>query len=179
MKVITANPIILNKKPISSRDKYVGVGGDVQKYDFLNSNNAIEKDYIDNDQFLPAEGDKYAKFDELPSFSNAGGVKRAVKRRREIKDRKLAMKEERTASKADARRAKADAKLGQAQAQKEAAVALGKQDDSAAIAALAQSGSKSSKSKKGLSTGAIIGISVGALALIGVVGYMIYKNKKK
>ena len=151
---------------------------------------------IDNEcpgNYSNAFGDKYATFMNLPSFknadgeySNAGGLfkgtvldkkERARRRgRREARqDERQARRTERTMSTAEARRVKAGAKATTAEGQKLAAESLGKESQS--DIALAKAISSNPSEKKGLSTGAIVGIVIGSLALIGTVAYFVIKSK--
>jgi hypothetical protein len=84
----------------------------------------------------------------------------------------------RTQSKADARVSKAGAKQTSAEAQRTAAESLGK--DSQADVELARAIATSPvQQKKGLSTGAIVGITLGGLAVVGLITYFVIKSKNK
>jgi hypothetical protein len=147
--------------------------------------------------YLNAQGDPYASFMNLPSFSKAdgdyseargrGGLfsgtildKKERARRRARKesrqDERQLRRTERTMSKSDARKTKAGAKATTAEGQRLAAESLGKesQSDVALAQALAQ---KPAETKKGLSTGAKVGIALGVLAVLGVGVYLVMKNK--
>jgi hypothetical protein len=176
MKITTSVPVVVNRNPTPS-ELYSMAGGDVIQLVAAGSMPNVV-DSLDRDNFYPAEGDKYAKFDELPSFkephSNALGFRSKSERKNMRADRQN-RRNLRTQSKADARLTKAGAKQTQADAQKEGAIALGKEDKGA----IALAGTLSKKgAKKGMSTGAKIAIGVGAAAVLGVVGYLIYKKVK-
>lgn len=106
-------------------------------------------------------------------------------RRRALREKKQMQRQERrnirTSSTAEARQLKAQAKLGASEANKE--MAKGLQDQSGDIALANALASKSAETptteKKGLSTPVKIGIGVVALAVVGVVGYMLYKKSQK
>lgn len=180
MKITTSVPVVVNKNP-SPSELYSLAGGDVIEFQAAGSMPTVY-DSLDRDNFYPADGkkDKYAKFDELPSFnephSNVLGFRSSSERKKMRADRQN-RRNLRTQSKAEARLTKAGAKQTQADAQKEAATSLGK-DDKGAIA-LAGALSKKGAKKKGLSTGAKWGIGIGAALVLGVAGYLIYKKMKK
>lgn len=83
----------------------------------------------------------------------------------------------RTQSRADARVSKAGAKQTSAEAQRTAAESLGK--DSQADVELARAIATKPEEKKGLSTGAIVGITLGGLAVVGLITYFVIKSKNK
>lgn len=126
-------------------------------------------------------------------FNNASGRFRKERaRRRKLREEKQQQRQDRrnlrTSSKAEARQiratakqTKAEAKIGEADAKKEMAKGLQDQSGDIALAnALASKPAETpSAEKKGLSTGAKIGIGVGVLAVLGVVGYMLYKKSQK
>lgn len=181
MKVITANPVYINRDKISNASKYIPADG-ITKYI---SPSAMETahDAVDEDNFYPADGliDGDSMDGEDLSFScgmsNASGKSRR-KRRQENQDRRLAMREERTSSKADTRKTKAQSKLEKSIADQKMAESLGKtvQSDVALADAL---GKTAPKTKKGMSTGAKVGIAIGVVVVLGAVGYFIYKARKK
>lgn len=118
-------------------------------------------------------------------YFNAGGIRAGLKKvgnaRRARKAEKLKIKKIKAQGKADLRAGKGAAKVGkadaakvQAAAQKEAAKGLSKPAPGIKMPALPKD-----TPDKGMSTGAIVGIVAGALVIVGVGGYLIYKATKK
>ena len=109
-----------------------------------------------------ADGSAPAEYETL---SYAGGVKKAVKKRRR---KSGLLSNYQKNQKARQKQRAADSK-----------------NNAAAIAAMKESSKQSfpkldplpQEKKSGLSTGAIIGISLGGLALLGVIGYFALKKK--
>lgn len=130
------------------------------------------------------ESDLYNSADG--GYFNAGGIRAAIQKgaaaKRKRKDEKLAIKKIKAQGKANLRSSKGQAKVQkqtaantQAKAQIKAAEGLAK-----AGPAIKLPSDKAPSAPKGMSTGAIIGIAVGAAALLGAGIYFIVKaNKKK
>jgi hypothetical protein len=181
MKVITANPVYINKNKASDSSKYIPADGIIEY--ISPSAMTTARNAVDEDNFYPADGlvDGDSMDGEDLMFacgmSNASGKSRR-KRRQETQDRRLAMRESRTSSKADTRKTKAQSKLEKSIADQKMADSLGK--TVAGDVALADAlGKTAPKTKKGMSTGAKIGIALGVLAVLGAVGYFVYKAAKK
>jgi len=103
-------------------------------------------------------------------------IKTRQQRKQQRQDARLERKSIKTQSKADTRTTKATAKQTGAEAQRVAAQSLSQ--DSQSDIALAKALAPQPEQKKGLSTGQIVGIAIGSLALIGIVGYFVIKSKK-
>lgn len=186
--------------------EFLNADGEVINYEVLDAISPLKGNPRENVDFSAASGkscasgDLYEKFDTLPSWSNfesddfseargrrtKGTVfdkeERARRRgRREARrDARQQRKSQRTSSKAEARTARAQAKLGQAEAQKSAAQSLtDKSADIALAGALGQvgAGQAGAGQQTGLSRGAKIGLIVGGIAVLGLVGFLIYKSK--
>lgn len=140
----------------------------VLQYDVVSAINPIDKNYWE-DTYLSANGmnDLDGEYSE-EGYSEVGGLKRASKKFRENQKKRQARRDIRT-----------QAKLLDAQGRKAVSESLGKDTKSDVLMAKALANtSKTSPDKKGLSNGAKIGIVVGSLAVLGVIGYFIYKKSK-
>ncbi len=133
----------------------------IVNYEVLTASNAIKDNYFDQDDFYPADGTE---------FSNAIGNRKARASRRAERRKRgfLGLKD------------RARRKQTEADAQLAAAKSIGK--ESKADVALAKSlgtlgGSRKPAPKKGLSTIALVGIGVGALALVGLTIFLIKRKK--
>lgn len=133
-----------------------------------NKYNVIEED---PSSFFDAENG-----DETADFSEAGGLKRMFKHRRKIQNTRQKRRNLQAKTKGQARIQRTSAKQTQAQSQRDAARAMGNQDDSAMANALAANAqAPEAKSNKGL----IIGVSIaGVLIIGGIIAFVIYKKKK-
>ncbi len=146
---------------------------DNTEFDFINEvgGDGESFDFADGTEFDYAEGDA---FDYADGYSNVFGA-RARGRRRSRRKARQRRRNLRLKSKAREREL-------QAQAQIEAAKSLGKESQSDIELAKALSAPSPDSSrvedKKGLSTGAKIGIGVGIVAVIGVIGFIVYKRMK-
>lgn len=131
--------------------------------------NVIEED---PSSFFDAENGE-----KSTDFSEAGGLKRMFKHRRKIQNQRQKRRNLQAKTKGQARIQRTSAKQTQAQSQRDAAAAMGKQDDSAMANALAANApAAEGKSNKGL----IIGVSIaGVLIIGGIIAFVIYKKKKK
>jgi hypothetical protein len=147
--------------------------------------------------YSSALGDKYATFMDLPSFknadgdySNAGGLLRKFKKatkgsildkneRARRRGRREARQDERQARKTERVMSKSQARTTKADAQKLASESLGKESQSDIALAQALSQPVKPVEKKGLSTGAIVGITLGGLAVVGIITYFVIKSKNK
>lgn len=108
-------------------------------------------------------------------FSDASGLFSGMRKRRK---QRQARRDLRVKSKAQARLYRNKAKIEQAKAQQIAAQSMGKTEGDVALAQAIASGEKSGKSKKGLSTGAKVGIGLAVLAVLGVATYFIINSRK-
>lgn len=174
-------------KPSELGNEFMNIDGDVLNYEVANGLQNIGGKYIENGlpvndmSFADGTGeDEFYNADGEDEYYNAGGL---LKNFRKNQAKRQARRDLRTKSKAELRSAKgqakmtkADAKVGLAEAQKKSAEALGKgtEGDIAMANALANKPAE----KTGLSTGAKVGIAVGVVAVLGVVGYFIYKKMK-
>lgn len=133
-----------------------------------NKYNVIEED---PSSFFDAENGE--KSDD---FSEAGGLKRMFRHRRKIQKQRQKRRDLQAKTKGQARIQRTSAKQTQAQSQRDAARAMGNQDDSAMANALAANApAPEAKSNKGL----IIGVSIaGVLIIGGIIAFVIYKKKK-
>lgn len=134
-----------------------------------NKYNVIEED---PSSFFDAENGETSD-----DFSEAGGLKRMFKHRRKIQKQRQKRRDIQAKTKGQARIQRTAAKQTQAQSQRDAARAMGNQDDSAMAAALAANApAAETKSNKGL----IIGASIaGVLVIGGIIAFVIYKKKHK
>jgi hypothetical protein len=203
MDVLTRNPIVIQGDVMSNADN------GVVNYSAQLALSPVRNNPLDDDNFYPADGDSdyYNLSDEfeftdidnsaeafdfasgeddyynlLSRKERRGNRKRRQKRRQQRQDARLKRKELRTQSKADARRGRVDAKKMQAESQRLAAQNFGKesQSDIELAKALQTPGSTARTTEsKGLSTGAIIGIALGGLALLGLGVYFVMKSKNK
>jgi hypothetical protein len=140
----------------------------VLKYDVLSAINPIDKNYFE-DTYLSAEGESDLDGEySAEGYSNAGGLKRLSKNFRANQQKRQARRDTRT-----------QAKLLDAQGRKAVSENLGKDKKSDILMAKALANtSKTPALKPGLSNTAKIAIAVGSLAVLGVVGYFIYKKTK-
>lgn len=129
------------------------------------------KKYNVEEGFMNAEA-------EIDDYFNAIGDGRLRRNMEKKSKQRQDRRNERTQSKADARRTRTQSKIELAKAQQESAKAsqLGVQADVAMAKAL---GKNQPKEEKGLSTGAKVGIAVGVVAVLGIVGFIVYKKMKK
>ena len=132
--------------------------------------NVIEED---PSSFFDAEN-----AEDSNEFSEAGGIKRMVKQRRKIQNQKQKRRDGKSRDTGIAKKQRTGAKQTQALSQRDAAKAMGNQDDSAMANALAANsiapeGVKSNKKM-------IIGLSItGVLIIGGIIAFVIYKKRKK
>jgi hypothetical protein len=167
-------------------------GSDYQSIEFSDTKGSIKYDELgdvsglialDDDNFYGANGRRNTRSRSRKGNarssgrSNArrgslggflGGVGEEIKLGREARrERRLARVEGRQAR-----------KMTEAQAQVETARAMGKGTEAELEIAKTLGATAQAQQKKGLSTGAIIGITIGALAVIGVIAYFVIKKKK-
>ena len=137
------------------------------EYDAQLALSPVKGNPFDEDNFYPADGEHL----------NASGIfnRKERERRRKLREKR---KSDRQANRNIMAKSKADARTTQANAGKLAAESLGKESKSDIELAKALSSSGSKQPKK-LSTGAKIGITVSVVAVLGVVGYFIYRAAKK
>ncbi len=111
-------------------------------------------------------------------YSEAGGLFSGMRKRMQARQ---AARAKRKQTRANAQTLKAKAKNLSAKAQIEAAKAaqLGVSADTATANALANANQPETTQTTGMSTGVKIGIVVGALAIVGVIIFIVVKRKKK
>lgn len=164
------------KKNFVDYDNFYPAEGEIGdgEFDFVNEvgGDGESFDFADGTEFDYAEGDA---FDYADGYSNVFGA-RARSRRRARRKARQKRKLIRTRSKAREREL-------QAQAQLVASKNLGKESQSdvelaRALATPSPDAQRLSDDKKGLSTGAKIGIGLGIVAVLGVIGFVVYKKMK-
>lgn len=187
----------MNYKNTNLGDKFCNIGGEVINYEVANGLQNIGGNYREN--LMNADGNGMGEFETTlastenlvddnyygangdDEYYNAGGL--FSNYRKQQKERQ-SRRTERSKSRNDARKTRgeaskmrAEAKQGQSLAQIESAKSLGKgvEGDIAMANALA---SKTPEST-GMSTGAKVGIAIGVVAVLGLVGFVIYKKMKK
>jgi hypothetical protein len=142
----------------------------IMDLEFMTGQSDVGSNFIEN------RLDNGNVFNEEMQYNASGGLFAGFRERRKEKQAQNRIKQQ---SKADARKDKAQAKLMAAKAQVEQAKALGKSGagDAALADALAKSTPMAEEAPKSSKTPLIIGIS--AVALLGIVGFVIYKSKHK
>ena len=116
------------------------------------------------------------------SYTPIGMAKNAIDRRN-TPDR-VEERDSRRKARVEARMSKKTAKTDEIKSRNELTKSMAQPDNTAQILASLQDPAAGTRSttetgaKKGLSTGAIIGIAVGSLALLGLAAYLILKKKK-
>lgn len=164
-------------------------GGDYQALDFIDEKGSIKYNdlggydnliALQDDNYYGVNGEEHSNFLPLlaaPLSQTRTGQKmtkgtfldkKVIAERRDARNKRRQTRVEGRQSK----------KLTEAQAQLEASKALGKGAEADAQIAKALVGEDEKNKKKGLSTGAIIGISIGALAVIGLITFFIIKKRK-
>lgn len=167
------------------------LSGEVINYDIIPAINKVTNNPFDDDNFYPACGCSSAEGEESSfdadsnfdaesgadgEFSEASGLFKNFHKNQKIRQKR---RDEKQKSKAQARVLKSKAKLGLADAQKTAAKSLqDKSGDIEMAEALAKS-APAAEEKTGMSTGLKIGIGVGIVAVLGVIGFVVYKKMKK
>jgi hypothetical protein len=155
----------------------------VEVFDVLYGMNPMTSNHLDADNFYPADGGCGCGCGggcgENHSLALGGLIpsRAELKKRREARSRR---KDIRTQSKAAKRVAVGDSKRLGAEAQKQIAATLGQ--DTASDVEMAKAlanATKGGSSAGGLSTGAKVGIAVGAIALLSLTAFLIYKKTKK
>ena len=155
-------------------------------YDYYDS----DYDNLDGESFDYATGKKRKKkgkkkggtFEKVMSYTPIGMAKNAIDRRN-TPDR-VEERDSRRKARVEARMAKKGAKTDEIKSRNELTKSMAQPDNTAQILASLQDPAAGTRSatktdaKKGLSTGAIIGIAVGSLALLGLAAYLILKKKK-
>ena len=171
------------------KQPYREIGLPIEDLSFAEGNDNADGDEYDNadgDDFYNAGGDEFYDADG-DDYYNAGGLFARMKERRADKHKakmeKRAAKTEIKKARAqkivatgEAKKTKADAKVGLAEAQKLSAQAASKGTE--ADVAMANALAKGGDTKPGMSKGAIIGIVVGAVVILGVVGFLMYKKSQ-
>jgi hypothetical protein len=171
------------------KQPYRETGLPIEDLSFAEGNDNAKEDFYDadGDDYYDADGDEFYDAEgDADDYSNAGGFFARMKERRDDKhqakmekksaktDIKKARAEKKIAT-GEAKKTKADAKVGLADAQKLAAEAASK----GTTADIAMASALSTKpEEKGISKGAIIGIVVGAVVILGVVGFFMYKKSQ-
>ena len=155
-------------------------------------NDYYDSDYdnLDGESFDYATGKKRKKkgkkkdgtFEKVMSYTPIGMAKNAIDRRN-TPDR-VEERDSRRKARVEARMSKKTAKTDEIKSRNELTKSMAQPDNTAQILASLQDPAAGTRSttetgaKKGLSTGAIIGIAVGSLALLGLAAYLILKKKK-
>lgn len=164
--------------------------GEVQNLEVLNGLSNMNDNMIESypNDFDNEESMSFFEGDD--DFYNAKGSRKKRKneraRRRGLREKKQAQRQARRDKGAEARSqakiGRTKAKLTQADTQKEIASKLGVETESdKALAQAMLKGAETTPEKKGMSTGAKIGIAVGVVAILGIIGFVVYKkmNSKK
>lgn len=130
-------------------------------------------------QFDAETNDPTSSFDN-EMHSEAGGLKRMFKHRREIQKQRQKRRDLQARTKGQARIQRTSAKQTQAKSQVEQAKAMksSQKGDIALANALASSSPQDSASSTGMSMGAKIGIGAGIGITLLIVGVVIYKSMK-
>ena len=138
-----------------------------------NFNEDYSGEFWEGDNFNFADGGKSRR-----SRTTLGTIGENVFGKRTIfnADERARRRERRQARKDTRVQSRGQARSLQAQAQADIARSMGDQSGDIALANALKDSEKGGK-KKGLSTGAIVGIVIGGLAIVGVVAYLIMKNK--
>lgn len=140
--------------------------------DYTNSyNEDYPNEFWEGDDFNFADGNR-AKTTLNKIGKNVFGKKTIFNA-----DERARRRERRQARKDTRVGARSQKKILQAQAQSDVAKSLG--DQSGDIALAKALGTPQAEQKKGLSTGAIIGITLGGLALVGAIVYFAIKKNKE
>lgn len=149
---------------------FSNLDGEVTDYDVVTSINPVSKNYFDQDNFYPMNGEEQSNF--IPLLAAAATQTRAGQRL--VKGTALDKKER--AKRRERRQARKDM---QAKGQLIAAKGLAKssQGDAALLSALTPASAPADE-KKGLSLGAKIGIGVGIAAILGIGAYFLLRKKK-
>lgn len=178
---------------------FCNLDGEVQNLEVLNGQtnvaNNINEDYsndFDNeenmsfadggdDDFYNARGKRRKKRNRFGSGTILDKDERA--RRRTLRENRKAQRQTRrdlqTKSRTDARAGRTQAKLSQADTQAQLSRQMGVETESdKALAQAMLKGAETTPEKTGMSTGAKIGIAVGVLAVLGVIGFVVYKKMK-
>lgn len=122
-----------------------------------------------DDSYMNADGED----DEF--FNASANSQRRKDQRYRRREQRQKRRDERSKSSAEARLMKAEAKKGLSEAQKEAAKSMGADDSGALARSIAESGSGDKKMSKGMK----IGLIIGGVALLGIIGFVVYKKMKK
>jgi len=174
-------------KPSELGNEFMNIDGDVLNYEVANGLQNIGNNYIENGlpvndmSFADGSEDDFYSADGDDEFYNARGgffknFRKNQKKRQDRRDLRNKSKAELRSAKGQAKITKADAKVGLAEAQKESAKALGKGTEG--DIAMANAFANKPAEKTGMSTGVKVGIAVGVVAVLGIVGYFIYKKMK-
>lgn len=171
------------------KQPYRETGLPIEDLSFAEGNDNAKEDFYDadGDDYYDLDGDEFYDADgENDDYANAGGLARWRERRQEKHEARMAKKSAKTDIKkaraekkiasGEAKKTKADAKVGLAEAQKLSAEAASKGTE--ADIAMANALAKGGDTKPGMSKGAIIGIVVGVVVLLGVVGFVMYKKSQ-
>jgi hypothetical protein len=174
-------------KPSELGNEFMNIDGDVLNYEVANGLQNIGNRYVENGlpvndmSFADGGGDDFYSADGDDEFYNARGglfknFRKNQAKRQARRDLRNKSKAELRLAKGQAKMTKADAKVGLAEAQKKSAdaIAKGTEGDIAMANALASKPAE----KTGMSTGVKVGIAVGVVAVLGIVGYFIYKKMK-
>lgn len=122
----------------------------------------VKDNPVDRDNFYPASG----SYDALSQIKKSFIDPEERARRRARREKKRDLRQERRTIRTKGKAESKTAPFKESQADIEMAKAL-------------QTQSSDAETKKGLSTGAIIGIALGGLALLGLGVYFVMKSKNK
>lgn len=147
---------------------YSQLDGEVQHYDIMTGISNVCDNPNENGVLYPFDGEKM-------SYGIGDWWDKQKEKAEARKGKRDERKDTRTSSKAEARSTRSQAKLAQAEAQKEIAKSMSTPDP--ALAFLTQQGAKPVKT--GMSSGAKIGIVLGIAAVVGIIGFVVYKKMKK
>ncbi len=136
--------------------------------------NPIDMDVLNSTE----EGDFFNASGKKVHKGPLAGIKNARAQHQARKNLRVSSKAKARLNRSGALLGKANAKALDAKAKIEAAKAAGKDDGSAKIIASLNKNTAAPE-EKGMSTGAKVGIAVGIAAVLGVIGFVIYKKSKK
>lgn len=155
-------------------------------YDATLAISPVRGNPVDMQNFYPASGEHSCACGCKGGENHSSALGGLIPNRKQLEQMRQARMQRRNLkakAKVQTQNTKAKAKLVNAQAQKAAAQNINRESKSDIALANALAGSapktKAPAGKKGLSTGAIIGISVAGVALVGTVVYLIVKKRKK
>lgn len=160
-------------------------GGDYQSLDFIDEKTSVKYDELgdvsnlialQNDNFYGVNGERHSNFLPLLATQTKRGQKmvKGTFLDKKVRAENRKARQERQKTRVEGRQLR---KQTEADAQLETARSLGKGSEADLEIAKSLAGKPQAEQKKGLSTGAIIGISIGALVVIGVIAFFVIKKK--